>query len=177
MAHLASILYAPFILIALRYIPVFIVASVMLIISLVWSYRIRKEPIGAFLLPFFYGVGAILALLVGNETVLKAIPLFIAIAFCLFFLSPQGGKWLSVMAARVGNLDEKERQYVYKCRYFWASVALVNVGIHALAILNFSVVFWAFYASVGWYGIFLIGGVLQFLHRKFVFKKEVIRGI
>lgn len=177
MAHLTSILYAPFVLFALRYIPIFIVASAMLIISLVWAYKIRKEPIGAFLLPFFYGVGAILALFVGSETVFKTIPLFIAIAFCLFFLSHQGGKWLSAMAARFGNLDEKEKQYVYKCRYFWAGVALVNVGIHALAILNFSGVFWAFYASVGWYGLFLIGGVLQFLHRKFVFKKEVIRGV
>lgn len=177
MAHLASIVYAPLVLIALRYLPVFSVAFSVLFISLIWGYKIRKEPIGALLLPLFYGSGAMVALLVGEEIIFKGIPLFIAMAFCLFFLSPQGGAWLSAVAARFGSLDEREKLYVFKCRYFWAGVAFVNVVIHLFALLDFSSLFWAFYASVGWYGIFLIGGILQFLHRKFVFEKERFNAI
>jgi hypothetical protein len=176
-AQLSSVLYAPFVLVALRFFPSYIVAFGMLLVSLIWSYKLRKEPIGAFLLPFFYGAGAMLALLVEDEMIFKSIPLFIAMAFCLFFLSPEGGKWLSAMAKRFGSLSEKERLYVYKCRHFWAGVAFVNVIIHAFILAKSPSLFWALYASVGWYGVFLIGGVLQFLHQRFVFGKEELDAV
>ena len=107
MAHFASILYAPLILISLRYFNIEHIAFVVIVLSLVWFYRVRKEGVRVFLLPCFYFCGAVLALFVQNEVVLKAIPLFIALSFVLFFLPSGGGDGSCAMACWFQSLSSK----------------------------------------------------------------------
>ncbi|MBE0495274.1 MAG: hypothetical protein IBX45_02565 [Campylobacterales bacterium] len=171
MAHLASLLYAPLVLLALRYLPVTTVAWGMIGVSLVWLYGVRKGETKSFVFPLFYGLAGVVALGLEEGSALMGVPLFVAMAFFLFFLSPQGGVWLGVMASRFSVLEEREMAYVQKSRYFWACVALLNVCIHAMMLFVASPTQWALYASVGWYGVFVLGGALQFLHRKYVFLK------
>lgn len=174
MAHLASLLYAPFVLFSLRYFPTLVVALSVVCVSLVWLYRVRKKGVQRLVFPLFYGAMGVVALVLDKGAVLKGAPLLVAVAFFLFFLLPQGGVWLRVVASRFTLLDEKEALYVEKSRYFWAGVALVNVCFHALALCFAPSAYWVFYASLGWYGVFVCGGVVQFLHRKYLFQQKAL---
>ena len=70
------------------------------------------------------------------------------------------------------EISEEEQKYIQKSTLYWVGVSFVNVLIHFVLFIGDEVVVWAFYSSIGWYGVFIVGGILQFLHRKFVFLKR-----
>ena len=136
MGHLLTLLYAPLVLLALRYISITVVAWMMIAVAVIWVFIARNNEFKDFLLPSFYGLGGVMALMLEDKVVLVALPLFIATAFFLFFILPQGGRWLCIMASRFFTLNDKELLYIKKSRFFWAFVAFVNVFIHAIFVLN-----------------------------------------
>ena len=71
------------------------------------------------------------------------------------------------------ELSEIEINYIKKSTLFWAVVSLINVVLHVVVLLHVNEYYWVFYSSFGWYFVFGFGGVLQYLHRKFVFLKRV----
>jgi len=69
------------------------------------------------------------------------------------------------------EISPEEQRYIQKSTLYWVGVSSVNVIIHFFLFLSDEVVLWAFYSSIGWYSVFIIGGVFQYLHRKFIFLK------
>ncbi|WP_024954799.1 hypothetical protein [Sulfurospirillum arcachonense] len=71
------------------------------------------------------------------------------------------------------ELSENEREYIRKSTLFWIGVSFVNVSLHVVVLLSSNDYYWISYATFGWYFVFIIGGVLQYLHRKFIFLKRL----
>lgn len=71
------------------------------------------------------------------------------------------------------KLSPAECEYIKNSTLFWIGVSLTNVCLHLFFFMQSNEYYWITYSSFGWYGVFALGGVLQYLHRKFVFLKRV----
>jgi len=69
------------------------------------------------------------------------------------------------------NLDIGDDEYIKKSTLFWVGVSSVNVLVHIYMYFQSNTELWVFYASIGWYSVFILGGILQLLHRHFIYKK------
>ena len=69
------------------------------------------------------------------------------------------------------DISQKEQEYIHKSTLFWIFVSCVNIIIHTVIFFDNDDVIWVFYSSIGWYVLFAIAGICQFLHRRFVFLK------
>lgn len=69
------------------------------------------------------------------------------------------------------EISIQEQNYIQKSTLYWVGISTINVIIHLYLFLGDDVIVWAFYSSIGWYSVFIIGGLLQYLHRKFIFLK------
>jgi len=70
------------------------------------------------------------------------------------------------------DISEEEKVYIHNSTLFWVFVSSVNIVIHIFMYLSTNIELWVFYSSVGWYGVFIVGAILQLLHRQFIFKKR-----
>ena len=69
------------------------------------------------------------------------------------------------------NLDIGDDEYIKKSTLFWVGVSSINVLVHIYMYFQSNTELWVFYASIGWYSVFILGGILQLLHRHFIYKK------
>ena len=70
------------------------------------------------------------------------------------------------------RIEDNEKEYIHNWTIFWIFISSINVMIHSTIFLTTqNTTFWVFYSSVGWYFLFIIAGLIQFMHRKFVFLK------
>jgi len=106
---------------------------------------------------------------------LKAFPLTMSIIVTFFiYLSYRKKDSIVLKFAKrfmKNNISIEERNYIQNSTLYWVGVSLVNVIIHFILFMSENTIIWAFYSSIGWYAVFIIGGMLQFLHRKFIFLK------
>ena len=103
---------------------------------------------------------------------LKSLPLIISTVIFFTILTSSFSKEpliLKMTKKYKKDLQKEEEEYIKNSSLFWAFVASVNVSLHLifLSIDSFS---WMIYSTFGWYFVFGIGGVLQFLHVK-LFRK------
>jgi len=130
---------------------------------------ILYAPILLFILHKF-GVG------MDDVIALKAFPLTMSlIVTFLIYLSYLKQESMVLKYAKKFMKKEisiEEQKYIQKSTLYWVGVSSVNVIIHFFLFIGNDIVMWAFYSSLGWYGVFIIGGIFQFLHRKFVFLKD-----
>jgi hypothetical protein len=69
------------------------------------------------------------------------------------------------------NLDIGDDEYIKKSTLFWVGVSSVNVLVHIYMYFQSNTELWVFYASIGWYSVFIVGGILQLFHRHFIYSK------
>jgi len=108
---------------------------------------------------------------------LKLLPILVSsYIFVLILLSYfKRGSFILQFAKRWSKkeLSDDETQYIQKSILFWAGVSLINVLLHGVFLYHTNDYYWVTYSTFGWYFVFVFGGLLQFLHRKFVFLKRV----
>jgi len=171
-----SLIYAPFVFMMLRYYDVKVVSTIIFIISLLWLFLLKDKKDISTLLPLFYIVIALFAFFSEAFLVLKTIPLLIASFFsCVIFISYFQKKSMILSFAEKMTktpIGKSEKAYIHKSTMFWFLVSIVNVAIHLAFYLDTNLDFWLFYSSVGWYFLFLFAGLIQFLHRKFIFLRR-----
>ena len=71
------------------------------------------------------------------------------------------------------NINLGSDEYIKKSTLFWVGVSSVNILVHIYMYFQDNIELWVFYASVGWYSVFIFGGVVQILHRQFIYKKRI----
>jgi len=71
------------------------------------------------------------------------------------------------------NINIGDDSYIKRSTLFWVGVSFVNVLVHIYMYLQSNIELWVFYASVGWYSVFIIGGVIQILHHQFIYKNRL----
>ena len=174
-----SLLYAPLVFILLKFYNVQIIAILLFSTSLIWLFLIKDKKDLMTLFPLFYLFIALCAFVLDTFLFLKMIPLFIAIFYALVILISyfQDGSFIMKFAEKISQnpIDKKEQQYIHHSTLFWFFVSMINVLIHVYLYMNRDLGLWVYYSSFGWYIVFAIAGMFQFLHRHYIFlgKKNV----
>ena len=173
---LFSLLYAPMVFLALRHFDIERTSIVIFLISGIWLFLMKKENKFSLLLPLFYMLVALISFFLGSFWVLKLMPLFISSFFSIFILVSylQKNSIILHFAEKFSKepISLSEKAYIHRSTLFWFFVSLINVSIHLWAFLEPNLDFWLYYSSVGWYGIFLLAGLIQYLHRHYVFLRS-----
>ena len=176
MSFIFSFLYAPIVFLSLRYFDIQVVSIIIFSMSALWFFFIKnKKELSAFF-PLFYILIAVISFFSEKFFVLKIMPLFISVFFSLFiFLSYVKRKSLILYFAEKFSktaISEKEKEYIHHSTLFWFFISVVNTTIHLSIFLGSNLYFWLYYSSFGWYFLFIFAGLIQFLHRRYVFMRR-----
>jgi len=173
---LISIIYAPLVFVSLRYFDIQIVSLVVFFLSWIWFVIAFKKEKKNSLYPLLYIVISFCTFFLEELLLLKVIPLLISVVITsLIFISYINKKSIILYFANKFSKREistNEKEYIENSTLFWIAISSLNIICHIFILLNGNMEFWVYYSSFGWYFIFLFGGILQFLHRKFIFLKR-----
>jgi uncharacterized membrane protein len=106
---------------------------------------------------------------------LKAVPMLLALFVTILMIHSylgDNGLVLGIAKRLKKDIDERESAYINASTKFWIGVALLNVVIHGYLFLGNDTMVWAGYSSVGWYLLFGVAALVQFIHRQTVFIKS-----
>lgn len=174
---LFSFLYAPVVVVLLSYFDIKTVSMGLLGFGIVWLLSLKKKDIKTTLFPLFYIVVAITAFVLDDFLVLKFLPLLISLAFIFFLMASyfDNDSIILHFARKIHKraLSEKEELYINRSTLFWIALACVNILLHVTILLLKNDHYWIIYSSFGWYLVFIAGGIMQFLHRHFIFLKRM----
>ena len=118
-----------------------------------------------------------LGLKLDDVVILKFLPLFasfyVTVLIGLSFFNHNS--FILKFAQRFSKeeLSDDEVEYIKNSTLFWLAISLFNMALHIVFLVQTSDYYWIAYASFGWYGIFVLGGLLQYFHRKFFFLRRV----
>lgn len=170
-----SLLYAPLVFISLRYFDIQLVSIFLLISSSLWFLFTIRKSFKESLYPFLYICLSISAYFFKDFLVLKAMPLILSLIFTIIILISYINKKSVILyfAKKFSKkeIPSEEQEYIHKSTLFWISISCINIYIHIQFFNNENIKFWIFYSSFGWYLLFILAGILQYLHRKFIFLK------
>ncbi|NCD12487.1 MAG: hypothetical protein EOL93_08025 [Epsilonproteobacteria bacterium] len=176
MQILFSFLYAPIVVILLSYFNVKTVALGLWGFGVLWLLLLKERKLKTLIFPFFYIVVAIGAFVVNDFLVLKFLPLLISLAFLFFLIASyfDNDSIILHFAKKLHRrlLSTKEENYINRSTLFWIGLAFINILLHVTILLLKNDAYWIIYSSFGWYMVFILGGVVQFLHRHFVFLRR-----
>ena len=176
MSFLFSLLYAPIVFLSLRYFDIKIVSVIIFIMSGLWFFFLKNKKELSSLFPIFYILIAVISFFSEKFLVLKIMPLFISAFFSLFILLSYFKRKSIILyfAEKFSKLpiSEKEKEYIHNSTLFWFFVSLLNTAVHLTVFLDSNLYFWLYYSSFGWYFLFILAGVIQFLHRRYVFLRR-----
>jgi uncharacterized membrane protein len=119
---------------------------------------------------------AIIAYFLKDFLVLKIMPLLISSFFSLFILFSylQRRSIILYFAEKFSKtaILEKEKEYIHKSTLFWFALSMINTAIHLIIFLDTNLSFWLYYSSFGWYFLFVLAGIIQFFHRRYIFLRH-----
>lgn len=172
-----SLIYAPLVFLSLRYFDIQKVSIVIFLVSLLWlGFSLRKTKTEA-LYPILYILLACCAFFLENFLVLKAMPIIISTTITIILLISYINKksLIFYFAQKFSKkeISQKEQEYIQKSTLFWIIISFINIIIHFYMFINENIDFWIYYSSIGWYFLFAFAGIIQFLHRKFIFFKGI----
>ena len=176
MNFVISLLYAPLVFTAFSYFDIQATSMIIFAVSTVWFLAsLRKEKKQA-LYPLLYMFIALMAYFLKDFNILKILPLLISSFITLFIAISylRNNSVILFFAKKFSRHDisPREEEYIHQSTLFWIGVSLINVLIHLRIFLDGTIDYWIIYSSFGWYFIFLIAGLLQFLHRKLIFMRR-----
>ncbi len=175
MNFLISLIYAPLVFFSLKYFDIRTVSIYIAVFSLIWFTFVVRKDIKESIFPLTYLAIAVLAFFLEDFLFFKSLPLIISSFITMIILSSYITKnsiiLYFVKKFTKNDISVQEERYIYKSTVFWIFISLINVSIHIIMFVSEEIEFWVYYSSFGWYIIFIIAGIIQFLHRKFFTKR------
>lgn len=171
-----SLFYAPSVLFLFRNYDIKIVSIFVFFLSFLWFLVSFKKGFKEYLIPLLYLVFSLIAYFLNSIMLLKVLPAFISTLLSVYILYTYLSKnsFIFEFLKRFGKeVADIEKQYIQKSTLFWFFIALLNLAIHIYVLTLDDIIIWTFYASIGWYGVFIFGAILQFLHKKIIFYRRV----
>lgn len=176
MNFLFSLLYAPLVFLSLRYFDIKIVSIILFFVSVLWFFLLKNKKEFSTLFPLFYMLVAIISYFSKAFLVLKIMPLLISTLFSLFILFSYLKRKSIILhfAEKFAKtaISAKEKEYIHNSTLFWFVLSVLNTAIHLTIFLDTNISFWLYYSSFGWYFLFIGAGVIQFLHRRYIFLRS-----
>lgn len=174
---LFSFLYAPIVVLFLSYFDIKTVSLGIFGFGLLWLLSLKQKSFKTTLFPLFYIAIAFTAFVSDDFLVLKFLPLLISLAFIFFLIISHFDNDSIILhfARKIHkrSLSEMEEAYISHSTLFWIVLACVNILLHVSILLLKNDTYWIIYSSFGWYLVFIFGGIVQFLHRHFIFLKRI----
>ncbi len=171
-----SLIYAPLVFFSLRYFDIQKVSIFIFVFSSLWLLFIFKNYKKESMYPILYMLLAICTYFIQDFLILKAMPLIISITFTsLLAISYLNKNSIILYFAKKFSkkeISKKEQEYIHKSTLFWIIVSCINIFLHINVFMHDNINFWIYYSSLGWYFIFILAGILQFLHKKYFFLKD-----
>ncbi|KLD99088.1 hypothetical protein [Aliarcobacter butzleri] len=170
-----SLFYAPMVLILFKNFEIKTVSILVFVLSLFWFLISFKKGVKEYTVPLLYIIFSVVAYFLNNILLLKILPAFISILLCIYILYSYftNNSFIFEFLKKFGkSIDKKEKDYIQNSTPFWFFIALLNLVIHCYILYLNDIIIWTFYASLGWYFVFIFGAIVQFIHRKFIFNKE-----
>jgi len=176
LSNIASIAFAPAFVILLHYFEfreVVLGYLVMAIVFFGYSF-FKKKCYRDMVMPSIYLLALSVAYYFSSFETVKYIPVTLSTLFLLMFLDAHFNKKYMVLGFTKRfykkELTQKELGFLKAGDSYWVLVMLINTIIH-LYVVNFcSDAVWAFYASIGWYGLFFGALAIQIVYGKVKYK-------
>lgn len=171
-----SLLYAPVVFYSLKNFELKTVCIVIFIFSFLWFILNIKKGFKEFIFPLFYMLVSVLAFLLDNFLLLKILPLIISALISIFISYSYVSKnsFIFIFLEKINKkVQEDEKEYIQKSTLFWFFVSFTNILVHGYVLYSNNIIYWTFYSSIGWYFLFIIAGLIQFLHKKIYFKGKI----
>ena len=173
MNFLISILYAPLVFYSFRHFDIQTTSIIVFSVSIVWFLVSLNYGKKQALYPLLYIIISSMAYLLKDFNILKVLPLLVSSFITLFIAVSyiRNNSVILYFAKKFARheISPLEQEYIHKSTLFWIGVSLLNVIIHLYIFLGDNIDYWIYYSSFGWYLLFLMAGLLQFLHRRYVF--------
>ncbi|WP_428026892.1 hypothetical protein [Arcobacter sp.] len=173
---LISLFYAPAVFYSLRNFELKTVSLIIFIFSFIWLVFSIKKSIKEYIFPLFYLFVSILAYFLDNFLFLKILPLLISglISIYILYSYIHKNSFIFIFLEKFNKkIEEEEKVYIHKSTFFWFVVSLSNVLIHSFVLYSKDMLYWTFYSSIGWYFLFIVAGIMQFIHKKVYFEAKV----
>ncbi|MDR1614988.1 MAG: hypothetical protein LBS26_05420 [Campylobacteraceae bacterium] len=167
MLTLFSVIYGPLVVWLTDSFSDKVSASVVLVISgvLIIIHAAKKSPM--WIIPLVYFIISLSTLFFGKTIWLKFGPLAISLGVAVVL------SMYNKMAVTIENFAKSQRFFSYIKEgwenfgaVIWISTAWINVFLHIGFLMFASKWLWAFYVSVGWYMVFILGAVLYIYLKK-----------
>lgn len=171
---LISIIYAPSVFYCLKNFELKTVSIFIFIFSLFWFIFIIKQSIKEKIFPIFYLLISILAYFLNSFILLKALPLLISILISIFMFYSFFTKnsFIFIFLDKINKkVQEKEKDYIHKSTLFWSFSSLINICLHLYVLQSRQLEYWVIYSSFLWYFVFIISGLIQFIHKRYFYKE------
>ncbi len=173
LSNVLGLLFAPAFVLLIRYFDLKSVILGYLVLAIIFFiYKfLKRESHKDLLMPTIYVVALSVAYYYSSLEAVKYIPVTLSMIFTLVFVDAHLNKKEMILGFTrkfyKKELSQDEVKYLKKGDGYWVGVMLVNTLIHLYVVNYSSDVFWAFYASVGWYGLFFGALAIQIIYGKF----------
>lgn len=168
-----SLFYAPVVFYSIKNFELKTVSLVIFIFSLIWLILSIKKGLKEYIFPLFYLGVSLLAYSLNSFLLLKILPLLISILISIFILYSYilKNSFIFIFLEKINKkVEDDEKAYIQKSTLFWFFVSAINVLIHTYILYLEEIVYWTFYSSIAWYFLFILAGIIQFIHKKIYFK-------
>jgi len=172
MSNVLTLLFAPTFLILIKYFEFKTVSLVYIFLSLLFLFYtyLRKKAFEDFVIITIYLVLLLFAYSLDSFEVVKYIPVFSAMTFCLIFIHSYIKKNEIILKFTTRfykkELSKGEILFLKEGDLFWA------IAIFIYSMLLISLIYynndslWAFFSSIGWYIYFIVVLSIQILYGK-----------
>ena len=170
-----SLLYAPIVFYSLKNFELKTVSLIIFVFSFIWLFLSIKKGFKEYIFPLFYLGVSLLAFFLDDFLLLKLLPALISGLICIFILYSYVSKnsFIFIFLEKINKkVEPHEKEYIQKSTLFWFFISFCNLLIHSYILYLQDMVYWTFYSSIGWYFLFIIAGIIQFLHKKIYFDRK-----
>lgn len=170
-----SLLYAPIVFYSLKNFELKTVSFFIFIFSFLWFILTIKKGFKEFIFPFFYMIISIFAFSLDDFLLLKLLPALLSGLISIFILYSyvSQNSFIFILLEKLNKkVEVDEKEYIQKSTLFWFFISFLNLLIHCYILYFLDDIYWTFYSSIGWYFLFLLAGLIQFIHKYFCFKKH-----
>ncbi|MFA7082963.1 MAG: hypothetical protein WC141_00345 [Arcobacteraceae bacterium] len=164
-----SLLYAPIVFYSLRNFEIPVVSLCIGFASFLWLIFSIKKGITYYIFPLVYLTISLLAFFLNDMLFLKLLPAILSglISFFILYTYVTNNSFIFLFLERIHKkVEENEKKYIQQSTLFWFFISLFNLLIHCYILYIQDIIYWTYYSSIGWYGIFMVGGIIQFIHKK-----------
>lgn len=171
-----NILFAPLFVLLINYFELRDVVLAYFFVAIMYLFycSIQRKKFVDIVIASMYVFVLGVAYYYSSIEMVKFIPTILSMLFFMLFLNSHVKKKYMILGFTKmfykRELSKEQEAFLQRGDLYWVFVMLINTIVHIYVVYNCSENFWAFYASIGWYGLFLSALGVQIIYGKVRYK-------